>query len=265
MKRTAPSNVLVLAAALALGAVGAARAQPPSGQWWILHQEVAKPSQVAAYEANAKEFKALVEANRAAMPTFYYTALQGDDFTYTYALRIKNFAGLDTINAEFGALFQAAGAKAGELMQRGSAATDHWADVVVGEEPSMGYMPATPRLKPQDASFFHYTLYFIIPGKEEEAKSVAAEYGALFKKHNVPNGYRVYWAQTGPDLPLLVVEEWAKDEADYYTSRAATMAAVGEASRPVDQHSLSITRRIETKSAWLRPDLSALPAGASKK
>lgn len=254
-----------LAAIALMAAAGSAAAQPPSGQWFILHQEQAKPSQVALYEETAKEFKELVEANRAAMPTFYFTVLQGDDLTYTYAARIKNFAGIDTINAEFGALFQAAGDKMAALMQRGGPAMDHFAEFVVGEEPGMGYHPANPKLKIEDARYRRYTLYYVMPGKEEEAKAIAADFVALFKSKNVGNGYNLYWAVTGPDLPLLVVEQWAKDEADYLATDAAVNAAVGDAIKPLNQRALAITRRMETKSAWLRPDLSSWPAEPAKK
>jgi hypothetical protein len=243
----------------------AAVAQPPTGQWWILHQETAKPSQLALYEQTAKEFKAIVEANRAAMPTFFYTVLQGDDMTYTYAARIKNFAGMDAINGEFGAMAQVAGAKFGELMQRGAPAIDHWAEFVVGEEPELGYKPANPKLKMDDAAYYRYTMYYVMPGKEEEAKAVAKDYSALFKSKGVGNGYNLYWALTGPVLPLLVVEQWAKDQADWVATDAAVRAAVGDAIKPLDQRALAITRRIETKTAWLRPDLSAWPAAKSKK
>ncbi len=252
-------------AAIALIAGRAAVAQPPSGQWFILHQETAKPSQVALYEATAKEFKQLVEANRAAMPTFYFTVLQGDDFTYTFASRIKNFGGIDTINAEFGALFQAAGDKMAALMQRGGPAIDHVAEFVVGEEPGMGYHPENPKLKMEDARYFRYTLYYVMPGKEEEAKAISADFVALFKNKNVGNGYNIYWAVTGPDMPLLVVEQWAKDEADYLATDAMVNATVGDAIKPLNQRALAITRRMETKSAWLRPDLSSWPQEAAKK
>jgi hypothetical protein len=253
-----------LAALLLLGRAGAV-AQPPTGQWWILHQETAKPSQLALYEQTAKDFKAIVEANRAAMPTFFYTVLQGEDMTYTYAAPIKNFAGMDVINGEFGAMAQAAGAKFGELMQRGAPAIDHFAEFVVGEEPELGYKPATPRLKMDDAAYYRYTMYYVMPGKEEEAKAVAKDYSALFKSKGAGNGYNLYWALTGPDLPLLVVEQWAKDEADWAATDAAVRAAVGDAIKPLDQRALALTRRIETKTAWLRPDLSTRPTAPVKK
>jgi len=257
-------RITLCAIGLALAA-GAAQAQPPSGRWFVLHEEKAKPSQVALYESTTREFVELVRANKAAMPSFYFTVMQGDDFTYTFVAPIENFASMDAINREFGALMLAAGFKFGDVMQRGAPAMESRSEMVVGEEPSMSYEPATPGLQMTDpeAKFFHYTIYYVMPGKEQEAAAIGKAYSALFKSKNVDRGYKIYWAINGPDLPALAVQRWGKDEADFYAHEAATRALLGDAVKPLDARALAVTRRMESKSARVRPDLSVRPEPAA--
>jgi len=254
---------LVAGLAMLAGAA-TAMAQPPSGQWWVIHEEVARPSQLALYESSAKDFKAMVEANKASMPTFQFHVLQGDDFHYLYAAPVKNFAALDTINGEFGALMQATGGKFGELMTRAAPATESYSEAVFGNEPSMGYKPANPPVKIEDAGYFRFSFYYLEFGKEQEATAIAKDFAALFQSKGLGNGFNIYWAVNGPDLPLLAVQEWAKDEADFLATAAKIDALVAKEIKPLNERALAITRRLEVKSYWPRPDLSSWPAPAKK-
>src|SRR6185436_18892978 len=143
--RTAVVSALALAPALAL-------AQDVRPKYVVLHQELAKPSMVQQYEATSKEFVALVKKNKALMPHFGFECIQGSDFTYTYVAPIKSMADVDAINAEFGALAQA---------------------------PELSYVPAQPRLKPEETTYRHVDLYFVRPGAEPEADAVSADFVML--------------------------------------------------------------------------------------
>src|SRR5260370_12885709 len=90
MKRSPFPGVVSLGAALALLAPVAAGAQTPGGQYFVVHQEVAKPSMVKEYESASKEFVALVKANKAKMPHFSFNCLPSPDFTHTLVAPIPN-------------------------------------------------------------------------------------------------------------------------------------------------------------------------------
>ena len=179
MKRFPFPGVVSLGAALALLAPVAAGAQTPGGQYFVVHQEVARPSMVKEYESTSKEFVAMVKANKAKMPHFSFNCLASPDFTYTFVAPIPNMAGMDAINADFGALAQAAGASFADLNKRSGTATEYIKEWVIQLVPELSYSPAEPRAGA--ARYFHYGIYYVMPGREMEAEAVGAEYVKLFK------------------------------------------------------------------------------------
>lgn len=124
----------------------------------------------------------------------------------------------------------------------------------------MSYKPSSPRFKPEEATFFHYDLYFVQPGKEDEAWALCKEFVALFKAKNIANPYRIFTPRVGYETPAIFVEVPAKDAADYYGFDEKDRAALGEEGRKLFAKAFAISRRIEHRNAWLRPDLSVRPA-----
>jgi hypothetical protein len=246
-------------AAVVLAGPAAAQEHP----LFVIHQEFAKPSQVAEYEASTKEFAAMVTRNKSTMPHFAFTALSSEDFVYTYVVRIPNYGGIDGIGQDFLAVARKEGAAYAELMRRGGATTDHVREWVVSEAPELSYVPASPRLPFAEARFFHYDTYYLMPGRELEVDGLAKEFAALFKAKNIPNGYRIFRTEMGPEMPAIIVEVGAKDAADYYTQSVSDRAILGDTGKALFAKAFAMTRRFEQRDAWLRPDLSALPAPAA--
>jgi hypothetical protein len=118
MKRSPNAAVVSLGAALGVLAATAGGTQTPAPQYFVLHQERAKPSMVKEYESTTKEFVALVKANKAKMPHFSFNAFVSPDFLYSYVSPIPDLAGLDAINADFGALAQFAGSALSDFNKR---------------------------------------------------------------------------------------------------------------------------------------------------
>jgi hypothetical protein len=166
------------------------------------------------------------------MPHLSFDCFLSNDFMYTYVAPIANLGAMDTINAEFGALAQAAGPAYAELMKRGGAATDHIRESVMQHAPELSYQPAQPRLQPSEVKYRHYDLYYVLPGREPEADALGADYVKLFKAKGATTGYNVYKTVLGPDLPLILVSVAAKDPADYYTEDAKTEACSARKARP---------------------------------
>jgi len=254
MRRPITLSLAILGAVLALRG-SAVHAQAATGQYFVLHQEIAKPAMVSEYEAAAKEFVALVTANKDKMPHFGFSCFMSPDFTYTYVAPVPNFGGIDAINGDFGALAQATGAKFQDLMKRQGAATERISEMVIQEAPELSYAPAQPRLKPGMASYYHYGFYYLLPGREAEADAVAADYVKLFKAKGVTNRYTLYKAVMGPDMPLIIVAQGGIDNADFHTAEAKTAALLGKDAEPLEARALAVTRRYETREAVLRTDL----------
>lgn len=71
-----------------------------------------------------------------------------------------------------------------------------------------------PSLGGTTVANFHYDLYHVMPGRELEAEAIAKEFLTLFKSKNIPNGYWLFKAEMGPEMPTIIIEVGAKDPAD---------------------------------------------------
>lgn len=245
----------VLLALVSLSAT-LALAQDQKPQYLVLHQEIAKPSMVQQYEAASKEFVALVTKHKALMPHFSVECIQGPDFTYTFVAPLKSMADMDAINAEFGALAQAAGAAWLDLNKRSGAATEYFKESVMALAPELSYVPAQPRLKPEEMAYRHVDLYYVRPGSEPEADALSAEFVKLFKAKNVSSGYSVYKSMLGPEMPLYAVAVGARDAADYHAEDARLRTLLGPEGQALFARAFAVTRRFESRDGLLRPDLS---------
>lgn len=232
----------------------------PTGQWYLIHTEIAKPSMLKEYEATSLKFVEMVKANRATMPTFSFVGMQFDDFTYSFVMPLANMAAIDTVNHEFMAMMTSpAGPDFGKLMTEGNATMEYTREMVVGEAPELSYTPANPRLKPEEMKFFHYDMYFIKSEKAGDVMALGKEFAAAYKKNNIADGYNVYMVVMGPEMPAVVVRSGAKDEADFFAAEAKNRMTLGAEGKALFDRAFAITRRFDSKNAWLRPDLSVMP------
>ena len=234
-------------------------AEPP--KLFVLHQEIVKPSLVPLYEQTTKEFLALVQQHRSASPALWFTTFAGHDYVYSYVGPIQSFASIDTINAGFQALAEAAGPKWPDVMKRNGEAIDYIRESVLMEDPSLSYTPAKPRITDDEARFFHFDLYYLQPGREAEAEALAHEFVELFRKKGVASPYRLFKVVMGPETPLLTVVIPARDAADFAAQDAAGRQLLGAEGQALFQRAFALCRRFEQHEAWIRPDLSLPPAG----
>jgi hypothetical protein len=256
-----PVASIAVGAALLLGLCGgdALGAQATPGRLWLVHQEIARPAMTAEFESATKEFVALVRQHKSAMPTFHFVCLQGEDMSYTFAVPVADFAAIETIDGEFEALAKAAGDKFTALMARSDTAMERFGEWLVREDPELSYTPASPRLKEDERAFYAYDFYYLVPGREEEAKALAREFVALYKAKGVPDGYRLFWTVLGQEMPMLFVEVGAKDAVDLAQIDARARQLTGAEGLALFARAQEITRRFERRRAWLRPDLSLFP------
>jgi hypothetical protein len=263
MKRT------LLAVALALFPLIAAQAQnappAPKPQLFVIHEEIAKPSMLAQYESTTREFFKALSDGKVDPAVFSVNTFVTPDFHYIYLAPISSFAGMDKIASMFMTLPNAVGNdRWQDLMRRGGVTMESYSETVVMLRPDLSYMPATPRLKPEENKYFRLEFFYVIPGKEQDAEAIARDYAALFKQKNWPDGYHIYMALNGENLPLLVVSIPAKSRADYVAADDRLNATLGADIKPLQARALSITRKFELREAMARPDFVYPPPAATK-
>jgi hypothetical protein len=259
MRRLKRLPVAFLLIALAFGRNVAAQ-EPSHGQLWFLYQEVPKPNLLQQYEATSKELAKLIADHHAAAPEFGFFALADTHLVYTFAIPIHSLGDIEGIDSAFGSIAKSAGVERfSDLMKRSSATIESRREWAVRESPDLSYAPAQARLRREESRFFHYDLYYVSADQEGEVDPLAKELLALYRSKGVTDGYQVFKAVLGQDLPILIVRSGARDAADYYAEDQKIEALVGAERRELRRRMLAISRRVESKDAYVRPDLSVVP------
>lgn len=228
---------------------------PPAPRLFFVHEEIAKPSMIAEYEKGSKEFGALM---RGANIAFHYDAISSDDFRYYYLIPLKSFADVDRMMHMF---MVEAPQKIGvqkftEFMQRAGNTMESTTEWIVVQRNDISYMPAKPRLKMEEATWGRYDYYYLKPGMETMVDQISNEWKAAFAAANLPDGFTIYQAVIGADLPLVVVETRGKDPADIAVNDAKNMAALGEKGQALQAKTMATVRKFESRYGRVRPDLS---------
>jgi len=240
---------------------------PPKPDLFLIHEEIARPSMLSQYESTTRELFNIFTEKNADPKVFGMNTYTTTDMHYIYVVPIANFGALDTFQQSWMTLGQAVGKdRWRDLMARGNAAMSSYNEFVVARRKDLSYMPETPRLKPSEVRFIHWSFYSIDAAHTDESEQVAKDYAAMFKAKNISDPFTVYLAMNGNDLPLLVVAVPAKSAADFYTEDEKVNAMLGADIRPLQARALAITRKYEVKDGMYRPELSyPMPAAMTMK
>jgi hypothetical protein len=126
----------------------------------------------------------------------------------------------------------------------------------------LSYEPEHPRLAKDEIEYIHYGFYYVLPDKQEEIEAVAKEFVDLYRSKGIDTGWSLYQCMTGSDLPLIVVANGAKSEADFHVNRARIHELIGEDAKKIAQRVYAAIRKSEYKDGHIRPDLSFFAAPA---
>ena len=227
--------------------------KPP--QMYFIMQEHVKPSMMAQYEADSKEFINMLAAapNAASME---FTAISGPEIGYVFATPVDGFDGLAKTFQNWEKAMMAAGPeKLGALMEKAGKSVDHQTSFVLMLREDMSYLPETTALTAEHPlRIYHW--WYLKPGAEFAVEAVAKAYVELYKKHKIESGFRVYSAVIGADLPMLLVVETADDMAQYHAREQAIQAKLGEEGKKLGEKAMSLARRLEISHGYVRPELS---------
>ena len=260
----AVSTLAVALLACAASAAPAIAADPPARPpVFVVHVEHALPAQLEGYEATTKEFVAAVQANRDVMPGFSFTALMGEDLSYAFVTPVSGFAGMGEIFGQFMALSEKLGPRWSDLMQRAGATYDHVDEWVFLELTDASYVPAAPRLRPEEERYVELVSYYARPGVESTVEALAVEIRRLYEAKGFPYGYRVFKAVLGADMPLYVVSIPAKDPADLAALHALEREVLAADYATTSARVMALTRRMDVNHYHVRPDLSLPPVAAA--
>ena len=252
---------LAVAGALALVAPLAAQ-EGPAPQMILVHQETVEPAMLEQYVQTSKDFFALVAANRETMPTFQVEAFQTDEYEFVYAMPLANFAQMDVLMGEFMAMEASGNEEWQQAMQAGAGTTRKFDEYVVVYRTDLSYQPAEPRIKPEEIAAYRWDFYYLKSDKAQDAEALAKDVAALYREKGIQDGFAIFQAALGADLPYLVVSIPGKSPADIESRRGEIAAKLGDAWGPFQKRINEVTRSYTSKYAWARPDLSLVPPAA---
>jgi hypothetical protein len=264
MRRTALALALL---ALPFFSAFADDPQPPKPDLYVVHEEVVPPGMMMKYEAVTKEMLGTFAAKNVMNPNLAFSTFMTNDMHYVYLSRLTG--GLNGLEAMYNAWMSMPDTvgkdKWKDLETRGSATMSSYNEVLIMRRPDLSYEPASPRLKLEEQAYYRWQFYYLQPGKESEAEQICRDYAALFKSKNVSDGFTIFMAMMGQDLPLLVAAIPARSPADFAMVDEKNSAMLGNDLRALQMRALSITRRLENREGWYRPDLSyPMPSKSAK-
>ena len=234
-----------------------AQEEESQGQLFIIHEDVVKPSMVGKYEEATKSVIAKLKANN--MTSISYRMAVTDDFHYHWVSEIENLAALD--ENPWQELEKKIGEDEMKAVWDGYDETeDMHHTFLVRLRPDLSYTPENAGGDSEGMNFRHWDWYYIEPGKGAEARAIAKEWHDLYTKKNIPTGYRIYTGGLGAEVPLYVVIQSAKNAADFEARNAKVNELLGEDAQDLMQRTMAITRKFDTKTGWMRPDLSYTPS-----
>lgn len=240
---------------LCLAGTVLAQQQPAAPALLYIHEEVAAPSKIADYERTTKEFGAMM---RGAGVAFHYEAFSTEDFHYYFVMPMKSAGDVDKIMQLFMAeLPQKVGKeKMTDLMRRSGATMHKTNEWIVLRRDDLSYVPAKPRLKPEEIKAHRWEFYYLKPGMEDLVDQIAAEWKAASAAAQSGDAWTLFQSVVGGDLPLVVVAAGGKDIADVAARNQEFMASLGEKGQALIARTFQIVRKYEVKYGWSRPDLS---------
>jgi len=233
-----------------------AQEEESQSQLFFIYEAVVKPSMVGKYEEATRNVTAKLKANN--MTSIRYVMSVTDDFHYYWGSEIENLAALD--EDPWQELRKKLGDEEWKAMLAGYDETTDMSHTWLGRlRPDLSYTPENAGENSEEMNFLHWDWYYIESGKRAEAREIAKEWHDLYTKKNIQSSYSIFTGELGTEQPLYVVVQSAKNAADFEANNAKVNDLLGEDAEELMQRTMAITRKFETKTGWMRPDLSYMP------
>lgn len=137
---------------------------------------------------------------------------------------------------------------------------DHIGFSVRRTRPELSTVPADASVPVGEAGFIHGVSLYLKPGMADEADAVVAKARALANRTGVKRVVLVSSQVIGPDTPLLVIQFFARDAADYYAQAAKAQEMMGDEYQALLGQLFGLARRVETSNITIRRDMFYQPA-----
>lgn len=238
-------------------AAPAASAQESGSTWFTIFVDHVDISNHQAFEAAGREFTDLFRNAGVEVPG--WVTITGADLGYTYAVPGQGPGDLEAMNESWGAAMQAIGAAGTRVMAESDALVERREVYFLQLRPDLSYKPETVGLTPE-TPFRHYVQLKVHPAKTQEFEAAAKAWADAYARHGIERGFRVYQYATGSDLPMYLIVEHAKDEAQFHAAGAEIERVLGPDMEALYAQTGPSLRSVREMTGRVRPELSYSPA-----
>ncbi len=229
--------------------------QEMKDQLYVVREEVAKVDMWDKYESTSKQWVEMMTEGGLDLP--YVRASQKDDGHYLYLIPINNYSDIDKFPEIFGSAIEKIGKDNWtKFMVENESSIETHKDFVVRWSAEYSYVPKEPRLKMEDSKFIHWMYFNFKLEKRKELLEVLKEWKKLYEDKKINSGYSIWIVELGLDNDMMVLTEYAKDGADFYTTMKENSALVKAEEDVLWAKMASLLTSIEQKYGSRRPDLS---------
>ncbi|HEU4520633.1 MAG TPA: hypothetical protein VFT12_01450 [Thermoanaerobaculia bacterium] len=250
----------VLGLVLVIVSLGSSLAQDaPRPEWFLVYEEDVRPGATAEYETQVRSMIRAFNEKKLDSPHLRWQTFETDNSDYIFLSRLNEIADLPQYNAAWMNAMAALGPLSGTMRQSATRTTNSYASFLAMRRMDLSYVPAAPRLKPEEIGFIHHDFYYIVPGKELEVEQLAKDYAAALRKVDFADGFTVWMPMMGTDLPVIVVSTSARNEADWVATDERHLKALGAEGKALNDRIQATIRKTDSRNLRYRADLSRLP------
>lgn len=228
--------------------------QEMKDQLYAVREEVVKVDMGDKYESTSKQWVEMMTKGGLNFP--YIRASQRDDGHYYYLIPINSYSDIDKFPGVFGSAIEKVGKeKFSALIVENESCIETHKDFVVRWSAEYSYVPKEPKLKIEDAKFAHWLFFHFKLEKRQELLDVLKEWKKLYEDKKINAGYNIWLIEMGLDNNMMVLTEYAKDGADFYSTMKENSALVKTEEEALWAKMSPLLTSTEQKYGSLRSDL----------
>lgn len=225
--------------------------------------DVVIPNKADQYEQAQKDMNVFLTNN---YPNLKWDCVQFDRYEYNYIVDLKNYADIDEWNKtrmEKMKTVDQAEYKRLATEFDGTISSNSRRIYTLDENDS--YTAKDPLVQPKDAKFLHFDYYELVPGKEDEALSIAHAISAINAKLNLRMSARIWRQNFGETNNAILLVRSDKSSSDFYSDMEKNNQMSNQEKKDLQKKFMSYVLKFDHWNGKTRPDLSITEEKAAAK
>jgi len=235
-----------------------AQEEPTKYQAFYVSDDLVKSSMVPEYEVALKDYIAIYAENQYPYPLSMYST---NDFHYysVTPLNSTSYSELDSLRKYRKIAYSKNPEKWDAMWKKFEGTYDYNKGQIIFLNRDLSYVPENPRLKPEEEKFSYWVFTYVKVGKTKEFVENIKKWKELYKSNNISLGFDIFYGGFGTEQPLFLWHMTGKDIADFMENSNSISEVLGEEAKVLREQTRKLTRKIDIKYGWYRPEFSYIP------